>query len=631
MTIADSTLLVRLEIGDGAMAQRSSPALVLAAWEYWVEAEYRGDRFDLVIDPNLGSIPEDPTNPTQGTDTTTSAIYRAVPGRNPPWEVIYMGSGNTWPDNNTLAADFPLDALEAVDGFVPGPGEPIRFLRAVAFFDEGPGSPHEYPREGAMVPLGNLAGGDEASFPADAVLALPVQGTANLALSTPLATRFSNGQATTYHWPVAVRNLDTAATEGAISVTGADDLQVDAPEFITLQGGEEKVIDVFATAPFQHDHGGSRELRVSIDGSAGSASLGLTIHYLDVPQPAGHHNTLYLHAKNPGGGSSGAAWLDTVDEPERPFDPAMELGPMTCDPRTPTDTQDSASGTFYELDPTLLIGIDSRIEETARLRGTLNIPVTDGGLLAMKLVAYDPLTFRDGVLQFDDDAVTQEVAASAQAQTIDIDVELPIPPPLDYMPPGNGTNLGLFVVFCNDQAVSPTSLPADATTATLAHGASLSLPLNEFHDRIPVIPSAGIRLTTPDATRKAAPGADLLWNVVLGADRGTYDARLIGPAIAHAQILTDGPVKPGNSIPVHMQVPDDARALDSLEVVLIATDRDDSTRTGAIRLVASVDPASDADDGQAIAGLGDGKDTPAPSALLGLLAVALALVRRLAK
>lgn len=623
ISLAGGNLTVLLRLDNAAFMQDAAAPSVFGGWEYWVELAYRADVFHIVMEPGLGAFPDD-SNPGTTIDTSVAHLYRRDEARSPPWLKLYEGSASIDREASTIAADLALDSLVAVDGFHPGPGEPVQVMSAASFFDEGLGSPHDFPRDGAIIPLGTLSGGDSAALPADAFVALPIQGTLGLSLSTPQPVRFSNGEATTYHWPISVTNRLDERIEAVVSVEGSDDLTLRSPELLLLEAGEERVMDVFATAPFQHDHGGQRSLTVTVTAGGQSSAMDLTIQYLDVAQPAGHHPTVFLHTKNIGGGSYGSVWMDTLPETDRPHDARMELRPTAClEDGEPRDGQ----GLFHALEPGLLIGVDARMDETAHLTGSMEVPAFGGGVLAARLVVYDPVSYNPDRQVIDELAVQVPVGPIAQATTIPLDLDLPLPPELDLLPPTSGLNLALQVGLCAEQTLGTVAVPHEALTPFIPHGASLTLPLDEYHDVLPVEADHGVVLTVAEPRRRGAPGTTILWEVTVQGDASGYDAELFGVAAADAVLHARHPGA-GEVIPVSLVVPD-ARDGDVLELILAVSAVDDPTRSAVLRLTAIVDSSHEGDDQARLAGLEDGRATPfAVPGLLVLALLAAAMARR---
>lgn len=613
-------LVAAMTLGDAAGAQDLAPAFALSGWEYWIEFRYRDDLFHLVIDLTLGSFP-DQGSPSDSIDTTTVRLYRAADPVDLGWDLIATGLGHVDRATQTLHAALPLEAVEASDGFTPGPAETITPMRAVSYYDEAPGKVHEAPRD-----PGRLAGGDTLEFPADAILAVAGSASGGLALSTPQRVRFSNGEATTYHWPLSISNKLSEALDLALSYEADPDTEVRAPTRLRLEGGAAATVDIFATVPFKHEHGGSRFVTVIVHGGNEVANIPLEIHYLDIPQPAGHHPRLFLHARNAASGQSGEGWMDTVEETDRDHDGLMRFVSTAC----PSKYEGTGGELFFALAPALLIGLDARTGEPATLKGTLDVPAAmlDSVLLA-RLEVFDPLAPRPLSLPYDEGTVELPLAQTLERGQLAFELAVPVPTEMDYMPPG-GLNIGLSLGLCptgpND-AQAPLGF-ADLA-ATVVDAAMLAMPLDEFHDLIPIATGTAHSLSTTRPQRRIVPGGSALWEVIVDADAGMFAAEVFGVAKDLATIHASQ-VRAGEALVVSLGVPADAREGDAFEIVLEVRD-DGSGATTAIRLTAVADTANGEDDSSLVGALDDSKGAPAlPLGVItaALLAIGIVLRRR---
>lgn len=625
-TLDAGNLTVLVQLADAEAAVAPAIATAFLDHEYWIALRYRGEVFHAVVSPGLGQFPGPPGSPPS--DNTEGDLYRALPGGDPPWTLVASADGRYDAEAGSLSASFPLTALAASDGFVPGPGEPIEVDAAVARFSEGPSSSHRAP-SGSNA--GALAGGDEAPFPPGSRLLVPGAVTANLALSTPLPIRFSNGEATTYHWPVSVVNRGTVALDATMAAAGDDQTVLRVPDRVQVPAGEARTVDLFATVPFTHIHGGSRAVDLVVRAGAEQAAMRLEVRYLPVPQPSGHHPLLFLHSGYDG--SPQTTWLDTLEEPERPHDARMAFGPGGCVPPGATAGV-VASGDAYVLDPPLAIGLAARAGEAARFEGVLDVgSVLAPSRLLARLALYNPLDFNatHGVF-LEQDAATAvlPVPLTTQPGQIPFALDVPVPPEMRALPPGTGLNVVLHVVLCPDNSpgfVDPNSMASvsDFGPAILA-GATVLLPLDEFHDTIPYSAANGPRLSVDEPDLRVRPGGKALWSVRVDGEAGRYEAELFGAA-ADLAVLHAAEARPGETVAVSLAVPADAKPGDFYEAIVSVHAGDDRLAASAIRLTATVDPAA-GDASADVARLAPpGKESPGPTLLALLAALSLALVR----
>lgn len=191
--------------------------------------------------------------------------------------------------------------------------------------------------------------------------------------------RASNGAATTYLYDLEASNDGDSARQLRLEA-----LHVPAGWNVSLPGavlelaaGATVSFQLALTTLFFHEHGTSRSFHLrlaDIADEAAWAQAELGVHYLAIPQPAGHHDTLYLHThpwsaiaehgNAPLGGTSGVLTMNTLQED--PEDAGVALTAYTG----------VAGNEFYGwagcLDPGLAMGLDFDLSRD----GTLRVPVS---------------------------------------------------------------------------------------------------------------------------------------------------------------------------------------------------------------------------------------------------------------
>lgn len=111
--------------------------------------------------------------------------------------------------------------------------------------------------------------------------------------------RLSNGGPDLMVFPVMVRNLMDHPMEVLLEVSGLPEgWRGQVPARLELGPAEDREVPVVVTLPSRHIHGGtvSFELTAATDMHGFSASVPLSISFLETPQPTAHHPTLYLHS-----------------------------------------------------------------------------------------------------------------------------------------------------------------------------------------------------------------------------------------------------------------------------------------------------------------------------------------------
>lgn len=545
---------------------------------------------------------------------------------------------------NTVTVDVPRELLADADGAAPYPGralEGISVLSRSAFGGSG---------VQIIVPLADGyevsdAMPDDPAMAATLPIALGVQqtGTARLASVTPF--RASNGEATTFIYNVSVVNLAAENDSFELSATGVPagfTLVLPVP-FVFVEAGSAAEVPVLLTMPFGHQHGDLASFvleaqSLSDPGSVGRIEMG--VRFLAVPQPAGHHDTVYLHS---GPGNQG---FGPLFQSEQGYMNTLEVDPNDLGVNLyNTGWSQSGAGEWsawwtFPLSPSLEMGLDIDggkvghikvpIGTTvpalqARMQASLEVFTPDGG--------FGGFFFGDG----------EALATMEETAPIDI-TGGPVLFEGDLLPMGDqripfeaGNDLMLTVQLT---WVGPNGIGAADETPYVAPGGSAVLPLREWHDAVdavlstvggPAMAALGPqeRLVNPgeavvfpvSITNPLDEGLSLVFEVT-GSNREWVTLPSASLRAGPKETLTTSVV---------VRAPPSAVDQERADLVLMAYSEDRPEARGLLRLVAQVDTDEDQADDTAVAeGLAK-KGTPAPGALpvLGLLAlVALALRRR---
>ena len=310
-------------------------------------------------------------------------------------------------------------------------------------------------------------------------------------LDSPQPFRSSNGEATTYTYQVTARQSGTAAARFTLTAT-----RVPEGWNVTLPGGllelapEAPVtFPVRIAVPFNHVHGAAQSVTLRLEAGNGTwATLDLGIHYTTIPQPAGHHPSLYLHSQDwsqlayyvnpPLGGSTGAMVMNTLDA-----DPADTGKPVEGYSNFVSDTSTWTWNVC--LSPELAIGIDMDLKAT----GTFTIPVTTtrpltGAVITGDLILLSP---GDGTGNwcFNWGSRDQTPLAHLTSDPKDLAANTPMAltgtitadPQGDYIPYADGAQIVLQLVMS-----SPTPAIGGEGGPFIQPGAVLTLPISEYHE-----------------------------------------------------------------------------------------------------------------------------------------------------
>lgn len=138
----------------------------------------------------------------------------------------------------------------------------------------------------------------------EVALGVAQEGDAILASEAPF--RVSNGGATTIVYQVTGVNFGERQSF-QLGLEGVPEgWEVSLPfDRIVIEEDDDIDFPILLTTPSGHNHGGAEKFLLTMQGERDSADIGrieLGLRYTDIPQPAGHHPRLYLHAFDPWGG-----------------------------------------------------------------------------------------------------------------------------------------------------------------------------------------------------------------------------------------------------------------------------------------------------------------------------------------
>jgi hypothetical protein len=567
-----------------------------------------------------------------------------------------------WRDPNAIQADEAADTYTVVvprGDLADAQGAPPFLGRNLEQFEATSRSLLSNPD------LGIFGGDPVAEVPFQVVDRMPNQGregvfpvtkglaqTGHARLQSAEPRRASNGEASTFVFSVTARNLGDNSDVFTLSTRDVpSNWVVTLPQpVVELAGGDAAELPVVLSTPFAHQHGTFTTFIVELTSvadptSVGRVELGLT--FLEVPQPAGHHDTLYFHsvaAEGFGGtfgtafaGNDGRVYMNAAEQHEGDSSVAVTGTQTGLNAR---NTQTSASYRWWiPLDPGLQMGLDFDITRPGKV--VLPIETTmvqPGAQVSGRLVWVDA--------DFPVTPNTVELAAVATIGTFASDaadlgpdarrlyeLDVAIDPVADLIPYKSSNNIILIVTLNTTRP--GTVLAAEAPR--LAPGGSLQLPLYEYHD--PIVGSfqsgsgAKLRLLgQPNVVRN--PGAVAHFAGEISGPKGAYSLELLGVNNEWARLAGKSTVQLPASGPIGFDVivdiPKDARDGDRADLVLQATPASGGAAT-LLRLLVEVDTDSThPDDREHIGGLGEGKKKSpgAPVLFVSLAILGLAWAAR---
>ena len=560
-------------------------------------------------------------------------------GRDGDWERVAPLALDVDVPGATLTMELPKVFILDGKDRPPGLGDALADLRVSAttgFFrfrlvndDDYPASFSDaMPDDGKGVPL-TLKLGDLA------------QG--GLALVTEDRIRVSNGGSTTFVYRATLRN-DGARDQDVTLALGEmpDSWNGSVQSPVRVPAGGERPITVLASVPFEHKHGGHDSFLVlaqSDDDANARATLRLGVLHTPIPQPAGHHAELYLHAMNGQGGALGQVFGAVF-----PFTYGFMNTESTHDGEaegiTMNEYRGDTSGWGIPLSPALRMGLDFDLDRIGTLVGAVKGGSNGEATLKAKLYLY--------TLGEDGDADTI-LLAEGKGAAIMLDAQKATPFTLDltptedadYVPYQKDQNLYLDVQMASDAMHLGGFGPAQPLL--MAKEFKLTLPLNEYHDRLTGEGEVqeGLRLVADGPVEKVGrPGTVMTYafdlknpgrDVTIDLDVAGNDARLGVVVPGHSFTLASGDTK---RVTLAVQIPGGATTGEELEVLLFAHAQEDPSLTAIVRTLTRVSTGANATDdesGLLLAARDAEADTPgfaAGLAVAALAGMALALRRR---
>ncbi|MFA5944863.1 MAG: FixG Ig-like domain-containing protein [Candidatus Thermoplasmatota archaeon] len=582
---------------------------------------------------------------------------------------------------NSLAVTVPRAILLDENGAAPFPGRLLTGFHvastalSTSFLNNinlGPAGTQQVPptQAGDRMP-------DDGNGTIDLTIRLGILQGGNARLTAAIPARASNGEASTFVFEVNATNLGPKQRFTLETLGVPATWQVDLPAGLIELAQESTVtFPVIVSTPFAHQHGSFQNFVVEMTGLDHSADVGrvqLGIRYMATPQPAGHHDTMYLHTLP----SDGDATFNTLFATLFGFDPSQLYFNTLRPDEDANDAKLPVGGIalgsigvppqqlytwVIPLSPSLAMGLDFDLERTGRLNlaldtvlpmqgttfsGRIVHTVPDGrrcdgnGIGNQRDCSLDDRLFGAGIHVAAADLVggaPVDVAPNSKGNSI----ELAVAPTAegDYFPfhPDATLALQVNVTFLR---VDPFFGPKDAPKIS---GGEMVLPLFEYHDPVDQVFSSlsSLMITVSgEQQRLVNPGKTALYDLSLmnhGATDATYDLEVSGSNLPWARILGDRriTVPAGETRPLGIAIIAPAAAADGdvADLVLTAVDTSDPSARTLARLLTTVDTeAEHPDDTARVPGLDaqlSQKDSPgaAPLAALAVLALAAIAVRR---
>jgi len=580
---------------------------------------------------------------------TAAALSYRDPGA-ADWSNLWFHEGGVAADTaaNTYTVDVPRADLADANGAPPGPGRTLDGFHVIssnAFGTANFGFLVANAQFPAAVDQMPDAGNATTSYAVR--LGLAQDGHARLSSLEPY--RASNGEATTYLFTVTAHNLgdhaDSFALRAARLPTG---WSVSFPQpTVDLEAGAQADLGVLVNVPFNHVHGAAASFVLELPSDSDPGTVGrveLGVRYLAIPQPAGHHNTLWFHTiaysqttqafGNVFYGNDGSIFMDAKPDFDGDTQTAVSpvgngFGPVVND------------SWCIPLDPGLQMGLAFQSGGLGNISVPLHIPgYLKGAQLAAQLILTPPGQSGQYAC-YQGDPSTRKVLAALDGTTpadVGPNADHTFTGPMTLtgdatrIPYLKGQNLALLVTL---SAVG-TETGTAATAPKLAPGGQLQLPLLEYHEDVKgtLAAATDLPVTVLTAqTRDANPGG--LVDFPLSIANSGESARHVAfnvtgsnaawtTAPAAADVASHGT----GQADLLVHVPATAHAGDQADLVVRVYDTANATTSTLVRLVVNVvTDHTVADDVGAPAQAPKKSPSVAVPAALGVLA-ALAMVAR---
>lgn len=558
-------------------------------------------------------------------------------GPDAEWSTVWFSQAGALvdPAAGTILVEVPRDDLADADGTPPFPGRALDGLRVHSFTalsGEGGGITINGDRFGSPTTVEDHMP-DLNAPPASWAVRIGEAQTGHAQLTSRQPFRASNGEATTFVYEVVAHNLGSSEDTFELSTRGvpAGYSAVLPVPVVSVPGGATTTLPVLLTMPFGHQHGSETsfvlEMRsLSDPGSVGRIEMG--VRFLPVPQPAGHHDTVYLHQAAQAGGVGPLfgfrpGFMNTLEED--PNDVGGNFASTGLNFFGP-----GVLGTSWDfaLSPALLMGLDLDAGKVGRL----SVPIAST-IPLREVTVSARLHVGDGSIG---DAGTVLLAAMEPTAPVDLmpdgvvlfQGELRALPDVGRIPFTPGTNLWLEVELRTSGPVI--GFTGGPDSPYMAPGGFAQLPLREWHDAV----DEALAVTGGPALSALGPQERLL----NPGEAVVFPVSVANPLDAEAEVRfevsganAEWASMPSRSVvvPAHgtaqasvvVRAPADATHLQRADLVLQAYEVREPTARGLLRLVAEVDTQADHPDDSAAADGLERKDSPG----LGLLPLAAAL------
>lgn len=486
----------------------------------------------------------------------------------------------------TLTADVPRELIQDEHG------APLRLGHQLTDFAVR--SVSETRMNVFMQQLTPIHAHDDMPSSASWTLTYGLEQTGTILLDSDRPVRVSNGEATTFLFEVRAINEGDALERFQLSTEDAPpDWLITLPdEVIAVESGKELTFPVLITVPFRHEHGLLQQLLLVATSQTNPENIGkmeLGVRYTEVPQPAGHHNQLYLHNM---GGFDGAI-MNT--DANIVGDENIEFS-STC-----SCAGDSISRHEIRLSPSLEMGLDFDMDAIGSMEIDVAYTNAQGaieleGYLGIFSPGQRPSFFAEHENILATLPRTEAQAGSDQLLRFNMDI---VPQAYgDYWPYESGAQLILVLDVYETSLQNSAICCFNSGSEELVPGAIITLPLNEYHDDVSeyfsTLSGLSMLAVTPQKQMVNA-GNTVVFEFDVendGSGEGEYALSLTGEPLAWASILGDESItvqgKDTRRVAIEVTPPSDARLGEQADITLHAQSTKDPNIRSLVRVLAEV-------------------------------------------
>ncbi len=504
---------------------------------------------------------------------------------------------------NTLSVTIPREQLLDGNGTAPSVGRSFDKFRAAGTMDTiffGGGSP--------VSSRDNMP--DDGYGPLDYEIQQGLRQSGDARLHSDNPVRASNGEKAIFVYYVQASNLgpeDQRFDLEATSVPQGWDITLPAAT-IRIEANSTRTFPVLVSVPFAHQHGAFENFILEMTGRTDSNDVGrvqLGIRYLAIPQPAGHHDRVFIHTRTEFSSFDGqgvfadfnVGYMNTLEDDEKDENvraQATNVGTFGF--------QNEYRWEVY-LEPGLQMGLDFDINRTGSLTAQFSSDLgVQGATLSGALYHYRGEVGRDGELVGAKETLLASLLPSnskdiSGSTAFDVVVQ-----------PTKDADL---VTYSRHQALmlelrlTTESIPGPGTSQTMPFltGGEMTLPLNEYRDRIEGVFNqlAGLTFRHDGSAEKSInPGETRIFNLTLsneGAVDDVFALKVNGTNLDWVRILGDQkifvPTGSERQVVVAVSPPTDAPQGDIVDLIVSAVSISEPSVQGNIRVVAVVDNTLD--------------------------------------